>query len=190
MLHLIDICYLTCQISLSQTCLWVFVGPGYVSTSLAFMRCSASHPAGPHGRLSPKTVNRASLLAVGGFDTIFSFNSLYPLWQLHRLECVLFEALFYPLYCLFLYWQMRCEVPEVGLSCCLLAVINDVWWRLSHSFHLVDDPSWWCGKRRSSLYPEIVPDIAQKEGLCRSRPVVSLSHCLGCKNLVSYVSLW
>ena len=27
---------------------------GLVSTSLAFMRNSASHPAGPHGRLSPK----------------------------------------------------------------------------------------------------------------------------------------
>ena len=36
-----------------------------VSTSPAFMRSSASHPAGPQGLLSPKTVNRASI-AVGG----------------------------------------------------------------------------------------------------------------------------
>ena len=38
--------------------LCVFVGPGFVSTSLSFMRSSASHPAGPHGRLSQTTVNR------------------------------------------------------------------------------------------------------------------------------------
>ena len=35
----------------------VFVGPGFVSTSPAFMRISASHPAGPHGRLSQKNCN-------------------------------------------------------------------------------------------------------------------------------------
>ena len=53
-------CFLTCiclcQISQIQTC--VFVGPGFVSTSPAFMRSSASHPAGPHGRLAQKTVHR------------------------------------------------------------------------------------------------------------------------------------
>ena len=52
MLHLIDICFLTCiwqwQISQIQTCLRVVVGPGLVSTSPAFMRSIASHPAGPH----------------------------------------------------------------------------------------------------------------------------------------------
>ena len=30
------------------------VGPGFVSTSPAFMRSSASHPAGPPGWLAPK----------------------------------------------------------------------------------------------------------------------------------------
>ena len=35
--------------------LGVVVGPGLVSTSPAFMRSSASHPAGPHGWLYPKT---------------------------------------------------------------------------------------------------------------------------------------
>ena len=30
------------------------VGPGLVSTSPAFVRSSASHPAGPHGQLAPK----------------------------------------------------------------------------------------------------------------------------------------
>ena len=36
------------------TCLRVFVGPGFVSTSPAFMRSSTSHPAGPHDWLAPK----------------------------------------------------------------------------------------------------------------------------------------
>ena len=53
MLHLIDICFLTCiwlwQISQIQTCLRVIVGPGLVSTSPAFMRSIASQPADPHG---------------------------------------------------------------------------------------------------------------------------------------------
>ena len=51
LLHLIDICFLQwiClwQISHIQTCLCVVVGPGFVSTSPAFMRSSAIHPAGP-----------------------------------------------------------------------------------------------------------------------------------------------
>ena len=55
-LHLIDICFLTCiclwQISQIQTCLRVVVGPGLVSTTPAFMKSSASHPARPHGGLS------------------------------------------------------------------------------------------------------------------------------------------
>ena len=58
LLHLIDICFLTCicqwQISQIQTCLHVVIGPGLVSTSPAFMRNIARHPAGPHGRLAKK----------------------------------------------------------------------------------------------------------------------------------------
>ena len=58
MLHLIDIYFLTCiclwQISQIHTCLRVVVGPGLVRTSPVFMRCIASHPAGPHGRLAKK----------------------------------------------------------------------------------------------------------------------------------------
>ena len=50
LLHLMDICFLTCiclwQISQIQTCLFKVVGPGLVSTSPAFVRSSASHPAG------------------------------------------------------------------------------------------------------------------------------------------------
>ena len=49
MLHLIDICLLTCicllQISHIQTCLRVVVGPGLVSTSPAFIKSIGSHPA-------------------------------------------------------------------------------------------------------------------------------------------------
>ena len=60
MLHLIDICFLTCiclrQILQIQTCLRVVVEPGLVSTSPDFMRSIASYPAGPHGWLAQKTV--------------------------------------------------------------------------------------------------------------------------------------
>ena len=42
----------------------VVVGPGFVPTSPAFMRSSASHPAGPHGRLSKL---RAHIPGVGRF---------------------------------------------------------------------------------------------------------------------------
>ena len=58
LLHLMDICFLTCiclwQISQIQTFLFRVVGPGLVSTSPAFVSNSASHPAGPHGRHAPK----------------------------------------------------------------------------------------------------------------------------------------
>ena len=71
LLHLMDICFLTCiclwQISQIQTCLFKVVGPRLVSTSPAFVSSSASHPSGPH---APKTVNRAPLQGVGKFDTI------------------------------------------------------------------------------------------------------------------------
>ena len=54
-LHLTDICCICLwQISQIRTCLRVVVGSGLVSTSPAFMRSSASHPVGPHGRLCPK----------------------------------------------------------------------------------------------------------------------------------------
>ena len=46
------------------------VGPGLVSTSPAFMRSIASHPAGPHDRLAQKTVIGPPLLGTGGVDTI------------------------------------------------------------------------------------------------------------------------
>ena len=58
LMHLIDLGFLTCicrwQISQIQTCLREVVRPGLVSTSLAFMRGIASHPAGPHDRLAQK----------------------------------------------------------------------------------------------------------------------------------------
>ena len=68
LLHLMDICFLTCiclwQISQIQTLSFKVVGPGLVSTSPAFVSSSASHPAGPHGWHAQKTVNRAPI--VGG----------------------------------------------------------------------------------------------------------------------------
>ena len=55
MLHSINICFVPCIcLSQIQTCLCVVVGPGFVSTSPAFMRSSASYPSGPHGCFPPK----------------------------------------------------------------------------------------------------------------------------------------
>ena len=58
LLHLMDICFLPCiclwQISHIQTCLCVVLGPGFVSTSPAFIRSSASHLVGPHDRFAKK----------------------------------------------------------------------------------------------------------------------------------------
>ena len=69
MLHLIDICFLTCiflwVISHIQTCLRLVIGPGLVSTSPTFMRSSASYPAAPYGRLAQSTLNRAPIAGVG-----------------------------------------------------------------------------------------------------------------------------
>ena len=54
LLHLMDICFLTCiclwQIWQIQTFLVKVVGPGLVSTSPAFVSSNASHPAGPHAQ--------------------------------------------------------------------------------------------------------------------------------------------
>ena len=54
LLHLIDICFLTCvcmwQISQILFFFGVVVRPGLVSTSPAFMRSSVIHPAVLHGR--------------------------------------------------------------------------------------------------------------------------------------------
>ena len=58
LLHLMDICFLTCiclwQISQIQTRLFNVVGLGLISTSLAFVSSSASNPAGPYGRHAQK----------------------------------------------------------------------------------------------------------------------------------------
>ena len=69
LLHLIDIvpCICLWQISQIKTSLCVVVGPGFVSTSPAFMMSSASHPAGPHDRLAPPTVNLATIAWGGMF---------------------------------------------------------------------------------------------------------------------------
>ena len=65
------------------------VGAGFGSTSPAFMRSSASHPAGPHDWLAKK-VNRAPIAGVGGFDTICTAvcnrSDSSPACRLCRLE--------------------------------------------------------------------------------------------------------
>ena len=68
--YLIHNVYFLWQIPQIQTCLCVFVGPGFVSTSPDFMRSSANHPSGPHGPLAQTTVNRAPLVGAGDFDPI------------------------------------------------------------------------------------------------------------------------
>ena len=69
LLHLMDICFLTCiclwQISQIQTCLFKVVVPGLVSTSPAFVSSSASHPACPHSRHALNTVNRSPIAGSG-----------------------------------------------------------------------------------------------------------------------------
>ena len=45
-------------------CLFEVIGPGLVSTSPAFVRCSASHPVRPHSVLQ-KTVNQAPIAGGG-----------------------------------------------------------------------------------------------------------------------------
>ena len=82
LLHLMDICFLTCiclwQISQIQTCLFKVVRPGLVSTSPAFGCSSASHPAGPHAQHAQRTVNRAPI-AGGGKVRHNLHSSLSPL---------------------------------------------------------------------------------------------------------------
>ena len=66
------------DLSQIQTFLFKVVGPGLVSTSPAFVSSSASHPAGPHGRHTQKTVNRAPI-AGGGEVRHNLHSSLSPL---------------------------------------------------------------------------------------------------------------
>ena len=76
LLHLMDICFLTCiclwQISQIQTFLFKVVGPGLVSTSSAFVSSSAIHPAGPHGRHAQKNVKLGPHCWVRGGSTQFA----------------------------------------------------------------------------------------------------------------------
>ena len=80
------------KFSQSQACLCVFVGPGFVSTSRAFMRSSASHPTGPHGRLAQKRKIEHPLLWAGGFGTFLQhFVSAVTVSSLCCMELNLFH---------------------------------------------------------------------------------------------------
>ena len=76
LLHLMDICFLTCiclqQISQIQTRLCDVVGPGLVSTSPAFVRSRASHPVHQVQRLI-----FSSRLVCG---VVLGENEKIPLW--------------------------------------------------------------------------------------------------------------
>ena len=75
-------------------------------------------------------------------------------------------------------------MPEVCLSCCLLAV-GLIMFGEDCLLHF----PWWKIHLGNVVYPGIVPDIAQKEGSGGPRPVASQSHCAGGQYLTSYVSL-
>ena len=95
LLHLMDICFLTCiclwQISHIQTRLFSVVGPGLVSTSPAFVSSSASHPAGPHGRHAQKTVNRAPIAGGGRVSTQFAQQFLSAVTAPPLVGCVVWS---------------------------------------------------------------------------------------------------
>ena len=77
------------------------VGPGLVSTSAAFMKSIASHPAGPHGRLAQKTVIGHPLLGAGGVDTICTGFVYYCNVETHALSIIVnFFQLFNNMYSL------------------------------------------------------------------------------------------
>ena len=77
----------------SRLFLCVVVGPGFVSTSPAFMRSSGSAwPA------CPETVNRAPIVGNGRYLHNLHITFQKPLWQLHRLYAVSFGAFFLNLY--------------------------------------------------------------------------------------------
>ena len=65
-------CICVWQISQIQTCWSMIVGPGFVWTSPAFTRSSASHPVVPNDRFAKITVNRTTIAGGGCFDTIFT----------------------------------------------------------------------------------------------------------------------
>ena len=73
LLHLMDICFLTCmclsKISQIQTRLFNVIGPGLVSTSTVLVKSSDRYPAGPHGRLAPQKTGKS-----GWYDTICTSN--------------------------------------------------------------------------------------------------------------------
>ena len=95
LLHLMDICFLTCiclwQISHIQTRLFSVVGPGLVSTSPAFVSSSASHPAGPHGRHAQKTVNRGPHCWGREGSTQFAQQFLYAVTAPPLVGCVVWS---------------------------------------------------------------------------------------------------
>ena len=78
-----------------------------------------------------------------------------------------------PLLSTLLYFMLSIAVlvNEVCSACSVSFLLfasseNTVWLclvKMSSLFPFVEDPSWWCGDKRS-LYPYVVPDIAQNEG--------------------------
>ena len=114
MLHFMDICFQTyiClwQISQIQTRLFNVVGPGLISTSLAFVSSSASHP----------------LLEAGRFDTIctavFVCSDSSTACILCRLEPGVFAILLLSIFCIMLSNNLiianSVECPDLKPYCC------------------------------------------------------------------------
>ena len=106
--YLIPAMYLLWQISQIQTCLCDVIGPGFISTSPAFMRSSASHPAGPHDRRIEETVSRATIAVAGDFDTICTAvcnrcNSFTACRMCRLVPLVLHHTCYYSINCYFVF---------------------------------------------------------------------------------------
>ena len=93
LLHLMDICFLTCiclwQISQIPTFLFKVVGPGLVSTSPAFVSSSASYPAGPHDRHAQKTV---TIIIIGYSPFSIGLNTPSPAMLMKSIGAAFFTT--------------------------------------------------------------------------------------------------
>ena len=133
LLHLMDICFLTCiclwQISQIQTFLFKVVGPGLVSTSPAFVSSSASHPAGPHGRHAQKTVNRAPHCWGRGGSTQFAQQLETTVTAPPLVGCVVWSQISAPNHCHCQYIITRVSDSQITETCPHSTSFEENWFR-------------------------------------------------------------
>ena len=78
LLHLVDVLVCIVLLQLSQIQTSVFVGPGLVSTSPAFVRSRANHIAGSCGCLAQKSVNRVPIAGTGVVNAVCAKGCQIP----------------------------------------------------------------------------------------------------------------